>query len=151
MRITESQLRRIIRQEAKRLQESTSPGGRILMGELSASIAGDYRYTDHLKVAYDPSEDQVVVSVSQEAPAGGMDSFTGSSSFGRQDHYTQPDPRSVMETLSNVIQDRRYNFKLYGKPTKNFYWYGTREKGYSLRLIRAALDRARGQARPASR
>jgi len=140
MRITESQLRKIIREEARSLREAA--GYAIPMGSLIASIPGDTRYADRLSIAYDPSAGRVVITVSESAAAGGMDSFTGSSSFGGEQVFANPDPESIMKSLSRVIQNPSYLFKRYGKPTKNFTWAGTPERGLSLRLVKAALDSA---------
>jgi hypothetical protein len=155
MKITEGQLRQIIREEVRRLGESdgvTSLGQKIYMGGLYAQTPYDERYSDTLKVEYDPGADRVVITVSQTAAAGGMDSFTGSRPFdppyGGESVSVSPDPASIMDSLQGVIQNPKYLFKAYGKPTKNFTWVGIGpnpripEKGLSRARVKMALDRA---------
>ena len=144
MRITESQLRRIIRQEVRNLHEAA--GGAVRLGGLTASIPGDERYTDRLEVLYDPETDKVTVAVGESAAAGGMDTLGGGSMGFGGDRVTVPaDPRSVMSAISGMLGQSKFLFKRYGKPTRNFRWE-TGETGLSAARVAAALDWARGGA-----
>jgi hypothetical protein len=142
MRITESQLRRIIRQEVRSLREAA--GGPVELGRLRASIPGDSRYTDTLTVSYDPASDTVSVKIGATVALGGMDTLGGATTpFGGGERAVPADPRAVMAEINRAINDSEYLFKRYGKPTRNFKWM-TGEMGLSTAKVAAALEAARG-------
>lgn len=117
----------------------------IRLGYLYASIGGDRRYMDYLKLTYDPATDTATVTVSSSGAAGGMDTFNGSTEP-RVDYKRTSKPgvtaRDIMTLLGDPLSDRNFNFKQYGKPTKNFMW-STGAKGLSAKLATQALANAK--------
>ena len=138
MKIKLGQLKQII----KEVINEARTGG-INLGYIHANIDGDSRYTDSLNVDYVPATDTVVVRVDVSSPAGGMDSFTPSySSEGLRKEVPADDLKSIMSVLKDALSNNEYNFKRYGKPTKNFYWTDD-SVGPTLANLKANLDAVR--------
>lgn len=114
---------------------------KVIIGSLSANIAGDHRYTDALRVEW--NEDKTVtVSVFSTGAIGGMDGPGGATEPTPQATATTkplPSAKDVMQLIKRYVNDTSYNFKRYGKPTKNFYWRGG-ARGLSMALCKRALD-----------
>ena len=139
MKTTIGELKELIREAVEAVP--------VQIGSLTANIAGDFRYTDYLTVWYDGSTDKVTVTVSSSAPIGGMDGPGGTHSPDenfRKSTKKAPTARDVMEILKGVIGNDHFNFKRYGKPSKNFRWVGAGQ-GLSASLCTQALAKARGQ------
>lgn len=118
----------------------------VTLGHLYANIGGDRRYTDYLKLTYDPSNDTATVTVSSTGSVGGMDSFAGTSDPDekyRQNTKAGCTPKDVMQLLKFPLSSGDFNFRQYGKPTKNFTWDINGSKGLSIRLVSKALEDAR--------
>jgi hypothetical protein len=142
MKITVKELKKVIAEVLA--PASSSP---IDIGYLNAFIPGDRRYTDTLRVSYNPQDDTVTVEVKDTSAAGGMDSHYGAgepnSAFKQT---TKPGAKTseVMQLIKSCINDSRFLFKSYGKPSKNFNWPQI-GKGLSTALCSAALDSVRTQ------
>jgi hypothetical protein len=140
MKIKIGQLRKII---SETITESYGSGRAI--GALRASIDGDLRYTDRLRVSYNQDDDTVTVSVSESAPAGGMDSFTPSiSRDSYSETYPADDLKSIMNSIKYAVGSSKYAFKRYGKPTKNFKWVKSLV-GLNMANLAASIAQARGE------
>lgn len=114
------------------------------LGYISATIAGDSRYTDVLNVWHDPSNDTVVVTVQSSSPNGGMDGPGGSTMSMKETEVSKPGAKApeVMKMIKKYLGNETYNFKVYGKPTKNFSWrYG--DRGFNAKLCTETLDSVR--------
>lgn len=115
------------------------------LGYLSANIAGDYRYTDILNVYHDPSNDTVIVAVSSTDAIGGMDGPGGRHEASLKFTETSKPgvkPGEVLKMIKAVTGNRQWNFKVYGKPTKNFEW-ASGSTGLNVALCTAELAYAR--------
>lgn len=142
MKIMLEQLRNIIREV---ITETLSERP-VNLGYISANIAGDYRYTDTLYVDYVPSTDTVVVRVTEGMPTGGMDSFTPSTSNEQyRKELPSTDLKGIMMALKEVLTDTRFNFKKYGKPTKNLKWKDL-SVGPSIANLKTNLDAAKARS-----
>lgn len=139
MNIVLEQLRSVIREVIAEVYGDRP----VNLGYISANIAGDTRYTDTLYIDYMPSSDTVVVRVAEGTPSGGMDSFTPSYS---REQYRNESPASdlkgIMLALKEALTDNRFNFKKYGKPTKNLKWRD-RSIGPSMANLKANIDAAK--------
>lgn len=136
MNNTIKQLRSLIREVVTEVY-SDRP---VNLGYISANIAGDTRYTDTLYIDYVPSSDTVVVRVTEGQPTGGMDSFTPSASNEQyRNELPAVDLKGIMLALKEALTDSRFNFKKYGKPTKNLKWKD-RSVGPSMANLKANLD-----------
>lgn len=114
----------------------------IKLGYLCANIAGDARYTDYLTVYYDPNSDMVKVMVTSSSPVGGMDGPGGVNAPTAEYQASsgaKPTGKVVIHMLKEAIKMDRFNFKRYGKPTKNFRW-STGEQGLNSTHAQGALD-----------
>lgn len=147
MGIMESQLRSIIRSTLREVAEPY-----IKLGSLSASIAGDERYTDYLDVLMDPTTHAVTVVVSSTGAAGGMDGrggITGRIEEFRKMTRPNPKPAEIMRLIKEPIaNDRQFNFKRYGKASKEFIWtfsYSARDRGLTPANLLQALSWASGR------
>lgn len=119
----------------------------ILLGSLYACIAGDHRYGDTLRVEWIPASGSVKVSVRSSGAVGGMDGDGRSYDAGEQYTSTcQPDPHAVLALIKGVIDQDRFAFKKYGKPTKRFSWVEM-GPGLSLRHVKEAISRVKESAR----
>jgi hypothetical protein len=95
------------------------------LGYLSANIAGDYRYTDTLEVWHNASDDTVIVTVKSSGAVGGMDGPGGATEATYQHkEVSKPGAKAseVLKMIKAVTTNGSWNFKTYGKPTKNFRW-----------------------------
>lgn len=141
MKVTVRSLRKLVRE----MVDSARP---IKIGYLHANIAGDYRYTDSMEIRYNPEDDTVTVEVSETGSVGGMDSYAGTTSPAVDFTWTsKPSARAseIARVCRDVLSDTKYNFKRYGKPTKNFNWVNTREKGFSMANLVGELDAVRAR------
>jgi hypothetical protein len=115
---------------------------RINLGYLSANIAGDVRYTDTLFVDYVPETGSIVVAVFSGSPIGGMDSFAPSrASEQYRKEFAASDLKGIAAALKEVLGDSAFNFKKYGKPTKNLKW-SNRAVGMSAANLKANVEAA---------
>lgn len=145
MRITESQLRRIIRQEVRSLREVA--GGPVEIGRLTATDPTDRRYTDTLTVTYDPADNTVSVAVRWAGAPGGMDTLgSDSESFNAQPVTVPAEPRAVSDAIERVVRMPDYMFTAPGMPSpaRGFRWTVTGATGLNLRNVAAALGAVRG-------
>lgn len=117
---------------------------KVTIGTISANIAGDYRYTDTLRVELDVESNTVTISVFTTGAVGGMDG-PGGATEPRADFTSScpADPKATLALVKGVLAQGRYNFKNYGKPTKNFRWVGVEKRGLSLALVKQAIELAR--------
>ncbi len=139
MNIVLEQLRSVIREVIAEVYGDRP----VNLGYISANIAGDTRYTDTLYIDYMPSSDTVVVRVAEGTPSGGMDSFTPS--YSREQYRNElpaSDLKGIMLALKEALTDNRFNFKKYGKPTKNLKWRD-RSIGPSMANLKANIDAAK--------
>ncbi len=117
---------------------------RTEIGNLSANIAGDERYTDRMTVTYDRETRTATVTVNETTAAGGMDGPGGSSSVtgnAFEESCACPNGAALLALVKKAINVPGFNFKQYGKPTKRFMWrtdHG-RKYGLSLALVDAAI------------
>ncbi len=112
------------------------------LGRLTANIAGDHRYTDTLVVEMDSNTRIVTVYVTVTSAVGGMDGPGGSYIPAKDVEYkTEPNPnaKDVQTLVKRAINNERYNFKKYGKPTQRLWWAGG-GKGFALAVIQNALE-----------
>lgn len=118
----------------------------VLIGYLSAHVPGDFRYSDSLRVHWDPETDTVRVRVLTTGAVGGMDS-------GRSDSYEPiaefdratmqgPTAKDVVALIKQALDNNSFFFKRYGKPTKNFRWVPN-AVGFNAKLCTEALAWAR--------
>lgn len=119
---------------------------RVKIGGLYANIAGDGRYASYLAVMYSRTDGVVSIQVSSHGPVGGMDYDSGGRVTERSldlDVSTNPNakPADIVKLLKSVLRNNQFLFKTYGKPKKNFEWYGV-GKGVSAALVKQALVRA---------
>lgn len=139
MNIKIEQLRSIIREVVTEVYGDRP----VNLGYISANIAGDYRYTDTLYVTYVPTTDMIVVRVTEGMPSGGMDSFTPSTSNEQyRKELPSSDLKAIMMALKEALTDSRFNFKKYGKPTKNLKWKDG-SIGPSIVNLKANIDAAK--------
>jgi hypothetical protein len=117
---------------------------KYLIGEIVASIAGDYRYTSRVTVEYDPFENKVTIKRLENGAVGGMDGPGGSYGFGVtfERHVDVVGPaggsaKAIIGCIRDAFDD---TIGHYGKPTKNFQWTYTRERGLSSAKVQKALD-----------
>lgn len=117
----------------------------IRLGNISACIAGDHRYTDSVSVTYDWKSEGVYVRLYHSGAVGGMDGPGGS--------YTPHVSRERFLTLTcgpaEIVKAVREMIKCsdiivhYGKPTKRFCWFADVEntpvRGLSMKACEAAL------------
>ena len=139
MNIVLEQLRSVIREVIAEVYGDRP----VNLGYISANIAGDTRYTDTLYIDYIPSSDTVMVRVAEGTPSGGMDSFTPS--YSREQYRNElpaSDLKGIMLALKEALTDSRFNFKKYGKPTKNLKWKD-RSVGPSISNLKANIDAAK--------
>jgi hypothetical protein len=110
MKITVSQLRRIIKEEVSRVL-SEAPRGEIEIGTLYAGAGGMLGgVVDKLIVSYNNATDVVKVEV------GAGEAIDSSQEF------SPDDVRGIMAAIKTAIADPIYSFKEFGKPTKRFKW-----------------------------
>lgn len=139
IKIKVGQLKQIIKEVL-----TEARGGGINLGYINANIAGDYRYTDSMYVDYMPDTDTVVVRVDVSSPVGGMDSFTPSDSSEQfRKELPADDLKGIMSAMKDALTNNNFNFKRYGKPTKNFYWNDD-TVGPSMANLKANLAPFRG-------
>jgi hypothetical protein len=102
----------------------TTPAKLVRIGYLHAHIGYDTRYSDDLYVHWDPNTDTVRVRVFTTGAVGGMDGGRSDSYEPRADfdQTCQPVAKEVMALIKKCTTSDRFNFKQYGKPTKNFRW-----------------------------
>ena len=114
---------------------------KMIIGSLSACIAGDTRYTDVLRVEWN-DDDSVTVAVYSTMPVGGMDGPGGVHDLELRANYTlqTPSAKSVMLVIKTYINQGSYSFKRYGVPSKRFSWPGV-GVGLSTKLCSDALAR----------
>ena len=141
MRMNMRQFRKYVRRLVESIQQTTP----TKFGWLRASIAGDARYTDTLTLWYNPADDTVTVTVDEGSPAGGMDSFTPSVARHAFSTTVPARPREVMSVVKDVVGDDQYNFKKYGKPTKNFRWNSDELVGLNIGNLTQALSYAKDE------
>lgn len=97
----------------------------IAFCRLSATIAGDSRYTDTLTASYHPDTRSVSVVVTETGAAGGMDGPGGSAPASvslRLTTSADPTPKQVLELVKRAIANKSFSFRSYGKPTQNTRW-----------------------------
>lgn len=117
----------------------------VNLGYLSANIAGDARYTDTLRIDFIPVTDTVSLSVLEGQPVGGMDSFTPSTSREQyRKEFPASDLKGIMMALKEVLSDTTFNFKRYGKPTKNLRWKD-KSIGPSIANLKANIEAVKGR------
>lgn len=116
----------------------------ITLGSITATIAGDSRYTDELIVTFNRDTQKVTVKVRETTPSGGMDSIYGFL-YERCTFHEQcdPDPKIVLKLIKKVTSNPLWNFKKYGRPTKNFLW-ASGPRGLNVTLAADELKRVIG-------
>lgn len=107
----------------------------ITIGSIDASIAGDSRYTDILTVTFNRDTQKVTVKVRETTPAGGMDSDSGLL-YERVTFHEEcdADAKIVLKLIKKVTSNPLWNFKKYGRPTKNFRW-ASGPRGLNVNLV----------------
>jgi len=120
----------------------------IKIGSLRATIAGDDRYTDTIKVLV-MVDDSVRIEVSSSCPSGGRDSFSDAT-FDSVKVWEFPKEtlaKDILKQVKAICANDNYNFKRYGKPTKNFNWIDATSNhgayGLNLKNLQNALGLAR--------
>lgn len=122
----------------------------VRLGGMSANIAGDWRYTDNIVVDFNPNDGSVTVTVSSQGPVGGMDYDSGGKLYDPSVDWQQSTgpnakPAEVMKLLKIPLSNDNFNFRRYGKPTKNFRWDGI-GRGLSIALVKQAIDLAKSSS-----
>jgi hypothetical protein len=116
-----------------------------LLGSISASIAGDHRYTDRLEILINTEEKLVRVTVSGTVASGGIDGPGGANAPNEHARSEHPlsDVAGIARAVSAHLKSSRFNFHQYGKPTKRFYWSssldGAVAPGWSGAKLREAI------------
>lgn len=107
----------------------------ITIGSITATIAGDTRYTDELIVTFNRDTQKVTVKVRETTPSGGMDSIHGFL-YERVTFHEEcdADPKIVIKLIKKVTSNPLWNFKKYGRPTKNFLW-ASGPRGLNVNLV----------------
>lgn len=121
------------------------------IGGINSCIAGDYRYSDRLRV--DLHDDgRVSVTVRCTGAVGGMDGPGGAYDAGTDfSRITKPQPtaKDVMAIVREALGSDRFSFRRYGKPTQRFTWVcgdhriTGRRRGLSVAICAEALAFAR--------
>lgn len=114
------------------------------VGSISACIGGDERYTDTLQVTYDAVPKRVRVVVTETGAVCGHDGPGGRyeprASF---DEWTPevPTPKQVLELVKKALDDARFSFRRYGRPTRRFTWrtLDGEKTGLSVAVVKEAL------------
>jgi hypothetical protein len=110
------------------------------IGEVSACIAGDYRYTTFVVIEFDPNINQVIIQRKENGAIGGMDGPGGSYGFGitgeRHFDVASTPAQQILNAIKSMFDD---TITRYGKPSKNFYWQYTGEYGISKKKLENAL------------
>ena len=116
----------------------------ITIGSITATIAGDSRYTDTLIVSFNRDTQKVTVKVRETTPAGGMDSISRLL-YERVTFHEEcdADPKIVIKLIKRVTSNPLWNFKKYGRPTKNFLW-ASGPRGLNVNLVADELKRVIG-------
>lgn len=130
--------------------DQTDPDNKLI-ATLSASIDGDYRYKSDLDVYYHPSTDGCTVEVTSVSPALGRDYYG--------DGFVEPlvkfqatisgpcKPSELIRAIRSAI-NKSSTIKRYGKPTINFRWVQTKDRGISVKKAAEALRTARELDQP---
>lgn len=119
----------------------------VLLGYLNANIAGDARYTDTIQVFHSYVDTSVVIVVKSTTASGGMDGNGGTTDMGIKLTVKLPDgvkAGEVLKEIKKILADTQWNFKAYGKPTKNFWWRGNL-KGVSAKIVSDVLENWRSE------
>lgn len=127
----------------------------VLIGTLSACIAGDCRYKETLSVFYHPSTDGVTVEITSIGAAGGMDTPSSYGTTPRTVDYSWSSkgpisPKELVSSIKWAIRQAGDTIRSYGKPTINFRWIidGQRVSGINARKAAEALESAKfGESR----
>lgn len=114
-----------------------------LLGSISASIAGDQRYTDRLEILVDTTNGLVRVTVSGTVASGGVDGPGGANApneHARSEHAIG-NVAEIARAVSAHLKSSQFNFHRYGKPTKRFSWvrFTGIESGWSAKKLREAI------------
>ncbi len=109
------------------------------IGYISSCIAGDHRYSSRLSVTV--MGDEATVTLSENAPVGGMDGPGGTHPFEPRSTVTVPvKPAAIVKAIKQLIkQESPSVIGRYGKPTKRFVWVGVKERGLSVARCAEAL------------
>lgn len=109
---------------------------RNTIGHISANIAGDPRYTSLIEVTLDG--DKVTVQRLESGAVGGMDGPGGRTGYSVKHTATcAVDPKAVVALIKRAMDS---TIKDYGKPTKNFEWAGSKDRGLSVAKCQTALN-----------
>ena len=166
MKITKNQLKTMVRnvineQYGDRYSHhKTKPTQRYsdnnkLIGEISATIADDYRFRQTLSVFYHPADDSVTVELTSTSAEGGYD-YEGPGSGATPDIVEAQQKlgpgataKDVVNHVVTIIRTQGDVIARYGKPSKNFTWGQPRgaggQAGLSRRAAKYALDWARSR------
>lgn len=124
------------------MMEMANDSSKLFLGYMFTALAGDSRYVDRIEVYQDYGTRKVHVVVSERTAVNGMDGYQGPTSYEvRAQAEVDPNPGLVLKTIKKFIADDRFNFKKYGKASKNFT-IRTRSgerSGINLSLIEEAL------------
>jgi len=113
------------------------------IGCISGCIGYDLRYLSRVLVYLHETGDKVSVVLEETGPVGGMDGPDGVYPVSVAAKYCcGASPKEVVATIKRMFDNPQECgiIKKYGKPNKNFYWRGTKEKGLSAAKCRAALE-----------
>ena len=113
--------------------------GEIRIGYIHACIAGDYRYSSALTVFVNGDKARVVLS--ENSAIGGMDGPGVAHPYeDRNTSECAAKPGEIVNAIKGIInRELGSTIKRYGKPSKNFVWAGTKERGLSVAKCAKAL------------
>lgn len=133
----------MVRHEAGELNPNMRYSTTMKIGRIYANIAGDSRYCQMLEVHLEGNE--VTVQIWETSPVGGMDGPGGC--YPTRCRVERKIENCTGKALAAVIKDfigyYGDTIRHYGKPMKNFIWYGDgcdKLRGYSAKTCQVALD-----------
>lgn len=123
------------------------------IGHISATIGGDARYTDTLRVTYDQTAKRARVVVTDSSAVMGRDGPGGSyEPRVVLDEWSEPEPtpKQLLALVRRGLGASHTSFQRYGKPTRRFTWrtLDGDKRGLSLACAKEALDYARWEPAP---
>lgn len=123
------------------------------IGHISATLGGDARYTDTLRVTYDQTAKRARVVVTDSSAVMGRDGPGGSYEPSVVlDEWSDPEPtpKQLLALVKRGLGAPHTSFQRYGRPTKRFTWntLDGDKQGLSVALAENALAYARGEPEP---
>lgn len=112
----------------------------IQIGSITACIAGDHRYSSTIRVEVSGEDARVLLL--ENGAVGGMDGDGRSHGFSETKRMLcKATARDIVKTVKAMMNAEVGTVvKTYGKPSKNFWWVGIKERGLSVKNAALALE-----------